>query len=105
MNKNIKLLVEETLDSFNNLQKVDAPYALNQRILNRISQPQKIKEVYLFRNPQWLIAALVIGIICNVYFAISYTSNSNLVKSTIETSDIAGFESHFRLESSTNSFE
>ena len=95
MNKNIKLLVEETLDSFNNLQKVEAPNGLNQKILNRISYPPKTKEVFLFRNPQWLIAALVIGIICNVYFAVSYTSKSNLGKSTIETSDISVFESHF----------
>jgi len=66
MNRKIDLLVEETIDSFNNIKKVEAPTGLNQKILTDINQLKIREEVYLFRHPQWLIAALVIGIVCNI---------------------------------------
>lgn len=103
MNKNIDNLVNETLESFTNLQKLEAPAGLNQRILQRINQPKRGKEVYLFRNAQWLIAALLIGIVCNVYFAIAY--NNKVESNSTETSTISSFESHFRLETTTNMYE
>ncbi len=103
MNKNINHLVNETLDSFAHLQKVAAPDGLNERILQRMNQPKGSKEVYLFRNAQWLIAALVIGIVCNVYLAISYNNKGE--SNGTETSTISSFESHFRLETTTNLYE
>lgn len=103
MNKNINHLINETLESFAHLQKVEVPAGIEERILQRINQPKGAKEVYLFRNPQWLIAALVIGIVCNVWLAISY--NNKVDSSNTETSTISSFESHFGLETTTDLYE
>ena len=94
MNNNINQQIEETLDSLSDIQKVGAPANLHIKILNRINQPKK--EVYLFRHPQWMIAALVIGIICNVGFAISYHKTSSIDTGS-ETTNVSSFVSQFKL--------
>lgn len=98
MNNNINQLTEETLDSFAGIQKVPPPADLHFKILNRINNQKK--EVYLFRHPQWMIAALVIGIICNVGFAISYHKTSSSDTGT-ETTNVSSFVSQFKLGTNT----
>ncbi len=100
MNNNINSLVEETLNSFDNIQKVDAPFGIEQKILHRLHNTNITKGRFRIINYNWLIAALVIGIICNVYFAISYNQKSN--DSNTESTNISSFESHFRLVDNTS---
>jgi len=97
MNKDINRLIEETICSLDNLPKSDAPIGLNFKIINRLNIPKNTKEVYLFAHPQWMIAALLIGIICNIYFAISYQHNT----SNTDTTEVSSFVSHYKLGSTS----
>ena len=97
MNKDINRLVEETLNSLDNLQATDVPEGLAFKTLNRLNNERNVREVYLFKHPQWLIAALLIGIICNVFFAISYQQNTSGTDST----EVTSFVSHFKLGSTS----
>ncbi len=97
MNKDLNRLVEETVNSLNNLPKSDAPIGLSFKIMNKLNQQKKAKEVYLVKHPQWMIAALLIGIICNICFAISYQHNT----SNTDTTEVSSFVSHYKLGSSS----
>jgi len=97
MNKDINTLITETLNSLNDIQRVNPPEGLSYKIMNRINQQKNIREVYLFKHPQWMIAALLIGIICNVCFAIGYQNTATKT----ETSEVSSFVSHFKLGSSS----
>ena len=97
MNKDINILVTETLNSLNDIQKVNPPEGLSYKIMNRFNQQKNIREVFLFKHPQWMIAALLIGIICNVWFAIGYQNTATKT----DTSEVASFVSHFKLGSSS----
>ena len=97
MNKDINRLVEETISCMDNLPKTDAPAGLSFKIVNRLNKQKNTSEVYLIKHPQWMIAALLIGIVCNICFALSYQQNST--NST--NSEVSDFVSHYKLGSTS----
>jgi len=104
--KDIQMQIEKTLESIDNIEKINAPSFFETRLIARMEKqllPSNINWLQ-FNKPVWVIASLTILLLINIYL-IGYSKTETIAKHNhLQPSNLESFANDYHLNTHSSEY-